>query len=58
MNDMLKNNHPSLSRRELLTTAVGAGGAMLLGPAWMNAAADGVDPRVAQVWAAAFSVPA
>jgi membrane dipeptidase len=49
MNDMLENNYPSLSRREFLTTAVGAGGAMLLGPAWMNAAADGVDPRVAQV---------
>jgi len=45
----LKNNHPNLSRRELLTRAVGVGGAMLLGPAWLNAAADGVDPRVAQV---------
>jgi hypothetical protein len=46
---VLKNNYPSLSRREFLTTAAGAGGAMLLGPAWLNAAADGVDPRVAQV---------
>jgi membrane dipeptidase len=46
---VLKNNYPSLSRRELLTAAAGAGGAMLLGPAWLNAAADGVDPRVAQV---------
>ena len=45
----MKNNHPNLSRRELLTRAVGVGGAMLLGPAWLNAAADGVDPRVAQV---------
>ena len=45
---MLKNNDPGLSRRELLSTAVGAGGAILLAPAWLNAA-DGVDPRVAQV---------
>jgi membrane dipeptidase len=45
----LKNNCSSLSRRELLTAAVGAGGAMLLGPAWLNSATDGVDPRVAQV---------
>jgi membrane dipeptidase len=46
---MLKNNHPSLSRREFLTTAVGAGGAMLPGPACLYAAADAVDPRIAQV---------
>jgi membrane dipeptidase len=46
---MLKNNHSCLARREFVTTAVAAGGAMLLGPAWLNAAADGVDPRVAQV---------
>ena len=39
MSGVLKNNHPSLSRREFLATAVGAGGAMLLGPAWLNAAA-------------------
>ena len=45
----MKNSYPNLSRRELLTTAAGAGGAMLLGPAWLNAAADEVDPRVAQV---------
>jgi membrane dipeptidase len=37
------------SRRDFLTTAVGAGGAMLLGPAWLNAASEAVDPRVAQV---------
>jgi hypothetical protein len=47
MNGMLKTNYPSPSRREFLITAVGAGGAMLLGPAWMNAAADEVDPRYA-----------
>jgi membrane dipeptidase len=46
---MLKANDPSLSRREFLTTAVGAGGAMLFGQAWLHAAGDGVDPRVAQV---------
>ena len=44
---MMKNNYPRLSRREFLSTAAGVGGAMLVGP-WMNAVADGVDPRVAQ----------
>jgi membrane dipeptidase len=39
----------ALSRREFLTTAMGAGGAMLLGPAWLHAAADGADPRLAQI---------
>jgi len=47
MNGMLKTNYPGLSRREFLTTTVGAGGAMLLGPAGMNAAADVVDPGLA-----------
>ncbi len=37
------------SRRDFLTTAVGAGGAMLLGPAWLSAAGEVVDPRIAQV---------
>ena len=46
---MLKGKYPRLSRRELLTTSVGAGSAMLLGPAHLNAAADAADPRVAQV---------
>ncbi len=46
---MLKNDYRGLSRREFLTTALGASGVMLLAPAWMNAAAGGVDPRVAQV---------
>jgi membrane dipeptidase len=48
MSSVLKN-HPRLPRRDFLTTAVGAGGAMLLKPAWLEAAADEVDPRVAQV---------
>ena len=46
---MLKNNYPGLSRREFLTTTVGAGAATLLGPLWLNAEGDGVDPRIAQV---------
>jgi membrane dipeptidase len=49
MSAVLKNKNHGLSRREFLTTAVGAGGAMLLRPAWVNAAADAVDPRVAGV---------
>ncbi len=49
MSSMLRNNYHRLSRRELLTTAVGGGGAMLLGPVWLAAAGDGLDPRVAQV---------
>src|ERR1700734_447251 len=46
---MLKTRYPSLSRREFLTTAACAGGAMLLGPARLAAAGDAMDPRVAQV---------
>jgi membrane dipeptidase len=46
---MLKNGRQGHSRRGFLTSAVGAGGAMLLGPGWLNAAADEVDPRVAKV---------
>src|SRR5580704_6582802 len=53
---MLKSNYSSLSRREFLTTAVGAGGAMLLGPAWLSAAGDGVDPRVAQVMSTTIGI--
>jgi len=45
----LKNNYSRLARREFVIKAVAAGGAMLLAPEWLNAAADGVDPRVAQV---------
>jgi len=56
MSGILKNNDPGFSRREFLTTAVGTGGAMLLGPAWLNAARDGVDPRVAQVLSSAIAV--
>jgi membrane dipeptidase len=49
MSGMLKHKYPGLSRREFLTTAMGAGSAMLLGPAWLNVAGEAVDPRVAQV---------
>jgi membrane dipeptidase len=45
----MSNNYPSFSRREFLATAVGVGGAMLVGPPWLNAAEDGVYLRVAQV---------
>jgi TAT (twin-arginine translocation) pathway signal sequence len=46
---MLKNGYSHPSRRDFLGTAAGAGGAMLIGPAWWNASAEGVDSRVAQV---------
>src|SRR5580704_12779058 len=55
MRGMLKNNYPGASRREFLTTAVGASGATLLRPAWLKAVGDGiwrpgkVDPRVEQI---------
>jgi membrane dipeptidase len=50
---LMKNN---LSRRDFLTTAVGAGGAMLLGPAWLSAASEAADPRVAQVMARTIGI--
>jgi membrane dipeptidase len=53
---VLKNDYPGLSRREFLTTAVGAGGAMLLRPAWLSAAGNGVDPRVAQVMSGTIGI--
>jgi membrane dipeptidase len=56
MSGMLKDKSPGFSRREFLTAAVGAGGAMLLGPAWLHAAADGPDPRVAQVMSKTIGV--
>jgi membrane dipeptidase len=45
---LMKPYYP-LSRRDFLTTALGASGAMLLGPTWLSAASEAVDPRVAQV---------
>jgi membrane dipeptidase len=52
----IKNKASSLSRRKFLTTAAGAGGAMLLDPAWLSAADGGIDPRVAQVMAATIAI--
>ena len=45
--DMLKDRE--LSRRKFLTAAAGAGGAMLVGPALLDAATEEVGPHVAQV---------
>lgn len=45
----MKDISSSLSRREFLTAAMSAGGGMLLGPARLVAAGEGVDTRVAQV---------
>jgi membrane dipeptidase len=61
---MSKNNAPGLSRRKFIATAVGAGGAALLRPAWLNAAghavagqaADDIDPRLAQVKATTIAI--
>jgi membrane dipeptidase len=44
----------ALSRREFLTTAMGAGSAMLLGPAWLHA--DGADPRLAQIMSGTIGI--
>ena len=44
---MANLDHLNLSRREFLTTVVGFGGATLLGPAWLMAADDEADPRLA-----------
>ena len=56
MSSVLKNNYPGLSRRRFLMTAVGAGGALLLEPVWLKAAAGGVDPRVAQVMSGTIAI--
>lgn len=46
----------ALSRRDFLTTAMGAGGAMLLGPAWLHATAGGADPRFAHVMSGTIGI--
>jgi membrane dipeptidase len=46
---MMKSISSTLSRRKFLAAAMSAGGGMLLRPAPLIAAADGVDSRVAQV---------
>ena len=55
MGGMPKNNPPRLPRREFLATAAGAGGVMLCWPAGLRAA-EGVDPRVAQVLARTIGI--
>jgi len=37
------------SRRQFLATAAGAGGALVLAPAWLNAMAEDADPRVRKI---------
>jgi membrane dipeptidase len=51
----LKNTDPAISRRGFLTMAAGAGCAMLVGPAWLNAL-DESDPRVAKVLAETIGI--
>jgi membrane dipeptidase len=55
MSGVLKNGYPG-SRREFLTSVAGAGGAMLIGPACLNAATDGVDARAAQVMSGTIGI--
>jgi membrane dipeptidase len=55
MSGVLKNKYLSGSRREFLTTAAGAGGAMLLGREWLIAD-DGIDRRVAQVMSGTIGI--
>jgi membrane dipeptidase len=52
----MKNLVSSLSRREFLITAMGAGGAMLLGPAGFTAVADEIDPRLVKVMSGIIGV--
>jgi membrane dipeptidase len=53
---MAKKNDVGVSRRQFLTTAVAAGGAMLLRPARLSAAGDGMDARVAQVMSRTIAI--
>ncbi|MDR3727615.1 MAG: twin-arginine translocation signal domain-containing protein [Terracidiphilus sp.] len=40
---MLKKSHLSHSRRDFMTATASAGGAILLGPAWLHVAGDARD---------------
>jgi membrane dipeptidase len=51
----LNNREQRLSRREFLSAA-GIGSAVLLAPAWLSAAADEIDPRVARVMSATIGI--
>ena len=46
---MKHKNSTAISRRQFLKAAGVAGGALLLGPAWLRAADEEVDPRVAKL---------
>lgn len=46
---MSQKNNSALSRRKFLTSIVAAGSGALIAPAWLQAAADVSDPRMAQV---------
>jgi len=52
----LKKTFLDRSRREFLTKAAGATGAMLLGPAWLSAAGVEPDSRVAQVMSTTIGI--
>jgi membrane dipeptidase len=56
MSNLLKNRCSNPSRRDFLRTTAGAGGATLIGPAWWNASAEGVDPRLAQVFSKTIGI--
>jgi len=59
MNSWLEKNPSNLSRRSFLTASAGAAGAILLPPAWLNAAgwtADTVDPRVGDIVAQTIGI--
>ena len=51
---MVRNS--SLSRRDFLSKAAGGGSALLLGQAWLHAAGEGVDLRVAEVLSEAIGI--
>ena len=53
---MLTNGFICSSRRDFLRTAASAGGAVLAGPAWWRAPAQGTDPRIAQVLSKTLSI--
>lgn len=53
---MRKKHDSGISRRKFLATAAGVGGAALLGPAWLEAAAEADDARLAQAKAKTVAI--
>ena len=51
-----KSSYRDLSRRKLLTTSLGLGGAMLLSPTSLDARSDELDTRVAQVMSGTIGI--